>query len=105
MATQQDIDRITSMAERTEDVAQLKSYRQELLDIASSMATVVAKSTDSGVQEQASQLRDSAQYAAEELRERTQQLEIDQMDPNYEQRKAERAQYAQQEQARQAEEA
>ena len=105
MATQEDIDRITSMAERTEDVAQLKAYRQQLLDIAASMAAVVAKSTDSGVQQQASEIRDSAQYAAEGLRERTTQLEIDQMDPNYEQRKAERAQYAQQEQARQADEA
>src|SRR5262245_15995168 len=105
MATQEDIDRITSMAERTDDLAQLKAYRQELLDIAASMLTVLTTSTDSGVQQQATQLRDSAQYAAEQLRERTQQLEIDQMDPNYEQRKAERAQYAQQEQARQMEEA
>ncbi len=105
MATQEDIDRLTSMAEHTEDVAQLKAYRQQLLDIASSMATVVAKSTDSGIQQQASEIRDSAQNAAEGLRERTQQLEIDQMDPNYEQRKAGRAEYAKMEQARQAEEA
>jgi len=105
MATQADIDRITSMAEQTEDVPQLKAYRQELLDIAASMAAVVAKSTDSGVQQQASEIRDSAQYAAEELLGRTQQLEIDQMDPDYEKRKAQRAEYEQMEQARQAEEA
>ena len=105
MATQEDIDRITSLAENTEDVAQLKAYRQELLDIAASMAAVVAKSTDSGVQQHAAEIRDSAQYAAEDLRERTQQLEVDQLDPNYEQRKAQRAEYEKMEQARQAEEA
>jgi RNA polymerase subunit RPABC4/transcription elongation factor Spt4 len=105
MATQEDIDRITSMAEKTEDVPQLKTYRQELLNIAASMANVVAQSTDSGVQQHASEMSDSAQYAAEGLRQRTQQLEIDQMDPDYERRKAERAEFAQQEQARQAEEA
>jgi RNA polymerase subunit RPABC4/transcription elongation factor Spt4 len=105
MATQEDIDRITSMAEHTEDVAQLKQHRQELLNIAANMAQVVAKATDSGVQQHASEIRDSAQYAAEGLRERTQQLEIDQMDPDYERRKAEREEYAKQEQTRQAEEA
>jgi RNA polymerase subunit RPABC4/transcription elongation factor Spt4 len=105
MATQEDVDRISQMAERTEDVAQLKQYRQELLSIAANMANVIAQTTDTGVQEHAAGIRESAEFAAEEVGQRTRQLEIDQMDPDYERRKAERAQYEQQEQQRQAQEA
>ncbi|MFL5799830.1 MAG: zinc ribbon domain-containing protein [Actinomycetota bacterium] len=105
MATQEDVDRIASMAQRTQDVAQLRQHRQELLDIAASMAQVVAKTSDSGLQQQAAEIRDSAESAAEEILGRARQLELDQMDPDYERRKAEREQFAQQEQQRQAQEA
>src|SRR5437762_9815425 len=105
MATQEDIDRITAMAGRTEDVAQLKQHRQELLEIAANMANVVAQTTDTGMQQHAAEIRESAEYAAEEIGQRARQLEIDQMDPDYEKHKAEREEYAKQEQARQAEEA
>src|SRR6266545_1836233 len=89
MATQEDIDRIAQMAERTEDVAQLRQYRQELLSIAANMATVIAQTSDSGVQEHAGEIKQSAEYGADEIGERARQLEIDQMDPDYERRKAE----------------
>ncbi len=105
MATQEDVDRISAMAERTEDAAQLRQFRQELLDIAASMAQVVAKSSDVGLQQQAGEIRDSAESAAEGILGRARQLELDQMDPDYERRKAEREQFAQQEQQRQAQEA
>ncbi len=105
MATQEDIDRIAQMAERTEDVAQLRQYRQELLSIAANMATVIAQTSDSGVQEHAGEIKQSAEYGADEIGERARQLEIDQMDPDYERRKAERATFAEHEEQRQAQEA
>ncbi len=105
MATQEDIDRITTMAQDTEDVAQLKQYRQELVDIAASMAQAYARTSDSGLQQDIAAIRESAEYAAEEIGGRARQLEIDQMDPNYEKRKAERAAFEAQQQARQQEEA
>src|SRR5436309_8762238 len=105
MATQEDVDRISQMAERTEDVTQLKGYRQELLAIAANMANVIAQTTDTGMQQHAAEIREAAEYAADEVGQRSRQLEIDQMDPDYERRKAERAQSEQQEQLRQAEEA
>jgi RNA polymerase subunit RPABC4/transcription elongation factor Spt4 len=105
MATQEDVNRITALAERTEDVAQLRQYRQELLDIAASLAQVVAKSSDTMLQQQANEIKECAEGAAEGILDRARQLELDQMDPNYERRKAEREQFAQQEQQRQAQEA
>jgi len=105
MATQEDIDRITQLAEHTEDLAQLKGYRQELLSIAANMANVIAQTSDSGVQEQAGEIKQSAEYGADEIGARARQLEIDQMDPDYERRKGERAAFAEQEQQRQAQEA
>ena len=105
MASQDDIDRISSLAEKTEDVSQLKQYRQELLAIAANMAQVIAQTTDTGVQEHAQGIKESAEYAAQDIGARATQLEIDQMDPDYERRKAEREQFEAQEQARQQQEA
>src|SRR6266508_3021393 len=105
MAPQENIDRIAQMAERTEDVAQLRQYRQELLSIAANMATVIAQTSDSGVQEHAGEIKQSAEYGADEIGERARQLEIDQMDPDYERQKDERATFAEHEEQRQAQEA
>jgi RNA polymerase subunit RPABC4/transcription elongation factor Spt4 len=105
MATLEDVQRIQDMAEGVEDVAKLKAYRQELLGIAANMAQVVLQATDSAVQQHAGEIRDQAEYAAEEIGGRARQLEIDQMDPDYERRKAERAQFEEQRKQKEAEEA
>lgn len=105
MANQEDVDRIVDRANQTEDVAQLKAYAQELRDISAQMAQAYASSTDSAMQADIAQIRDSAEYGAEEVGARARQLEIDQMDPNYEQRKAEREQHAAEQKAREQQEA
>ncbi|MBI4261581.1 MAG: hypothetical protein HY658_13560, partial [Actinobacteria bacterium] len=105
MATQEDIDRITELAQETEDVAQLKAYAQELRDLSASMAQAFARTEDQAMRDDIAAIRDSAEYAAEEVAARARQLEIDQMDPNYEARKADRARHEAERQAREQQEA
>src|SRR6266540_1368255 len=90
MASQEDVDRISAMASETEDVVKLKEYRQELADIAATMQRIFDGSNDPEMREEVAQIKESAEYEAEEISRRARQLEIDQMDPDYERRKAER---------------
>ena len=90
MANQDDIQALATEAAQTEDVARLRQIRDELLNIAQSMSQAALRSEDATVRTMATELRDSAQNEAEEVRQRAAQLEIDQMDPQYEARRAAR---------------
>jgi rubrerythrin len=105
MANQEDVDHIVSMAEQTEDVEQLKKHQQELMDIAATMDRIASSSTDQELRDDALAIKESAEYSAQDIGQRARQLQIDQMDPNYERRKAERAAFEQQQKEREAREA
>ena len=90
MATEADIDRISAEAGSTEDVARLKALHRELIDLAAGWNQAAGATTDATLRDMATEWRDRAVYEAEEIKRRTAQLELDQMDPQYEARKAQR---------------
>src|SRR5687768_1280295 len=87
MANQDDIDTLVAEANQIDNLPRLKEIRDELLDIAQTMNQAALRSEDPTVRTMATELRDSAQYQAEDVRQRAAQIELDQMDPNYEARK------------------